>query len=88
MPERFMTTRRQAIEDLSMCGIKRPQAYLAGIILLVEMMWADGEVQEGELAILDEYLHGGVRQINELGWRCRNRLPGCAGICASIYWDE
>ena len=39
-----MTTHRQATEDLSMFGIKEPQTYLVDIILLVEMIWADGEV--------------------------------------------
>ena len=66
MRETFMTTRKHAIEDLRMYGIKKPQTYLVDIIPLVEMIWADGEVQESELAILDEYLHERVRQINEM----------------------
>ena len=66
MRETFRTTRKEAIEDLSMFGIEEPQAYLVDIIPLVEMFWADGEVQESELAILDEYLHERVRQINEM----------------------
>jgi hypothetical protein len=49
-----------------MFGIKEPQSYLVDIIPLVEMIWADGEVQESELAILDEYLHKRVQQINEM----------------------
>ena len=61
-----ITTRKQAIEDLSMFGIKEPQAYLVDIIPLVEVIWAEGEVQESELPILDEYLHERVRQINEM----------------------
>jgi hypothetical protein len=61
-----ITTRKQAIEDLSTFGIKEPQSYLVDIIPLVEMIWADGEVQESELAILDEYLHKRVQQINEM----------------------
>jgi len=66
MRETFMTTRKQAIEDLSMFGIKEPQIYLVDIIPLVEMIWVDGEVQESKLAILDEYLHERVRQIGEM----------------------
>ena len=61
-----MTTRQEAIEDLSMFGIKEPQIYLLDIIPLVEMIWADGEVQESELAILDEYLHKRVQQNNKM----------------------
>jgi hypothetical protein len=33
-----MTTRQQAIEDLSVFGTKEPQTYLLDIIPLVEMM--------------------------------------------------
>jgi hypothetical protein len=58
--------RQEAIEDLSMFGIKEPYTYLLDIIPLVEMIWADGEAHKSELAILDEYLHKRVPQINEM----------------------
>ncbi len=61
-----MTTREEAIQDLSLFGIKEPNAYLIDIIPLIEMIWADGEAHESELAILDEYLHKRVQQINEM----------------------
>ncbi len=61
-----ITTREQAIEDLGMFGIKEPYTYLLDIIPLIEMIWADGEAHESELAILDEYLHTRVQQINEM----------------------
>lgn len=35
-----MTTRQNAIEDLSMFGIQGPYTYLLDIISLVEMIWA------------------------------------------------
>jgi hypothetical protein len=63
---RHLMIRQEAIEELSLFGIKEPQTYLVDIIPLVEMIWADGEVQESELAILDEYLHKRVQQINEM----------------------
>jgi len=59
-------TRQEAIKDLSMLGIKEPQIYLLDIIPLVEMMWADGELQQSELALLDGYVCKRVRQINEI----------------------
>jgi hypothetical protein len=58
--------RQETIEDLSMFGIKEPYIYLLDIIPLVEMIWADGEAHESELAILDEYMHKRVPQINEM----------------------
>ncbi len=59
-------TRQEAIEDLSMFGIKEPYTYLVDIIPLIEMIWADGEAHESELAILNEYFHKHVQQINEM----------------------
>jgi hypothetical protein len=61
-----MTTRQEAIKELSLFGIKEPQTYLVDIVPLIEMIWADGEVQESELAIFNEYLHKRVQQINEM----------------------
>jgi hypothetical protein len=61
-----ITTFQEAIEDLNMFGIKEPQVYLVDIVPLVEMIWADGEVLEGELVILNEYLHKRGQQINEM----------------------
>jgi hypothetical protein len=58
--------RQEAIEDLSLFGIKEPYTYLLDIIPLVEMIWADGDAHESELAILDDYLHKRVPQINEM----------------------
>jgi hypothetical protein len=61
-----MTTREEAIQDLSLFGIKEPYTYLIDNIPLIEMIWADGEAHESELAILNEYLHKRVKQINEM----------------------
>jgi hypothetical protein len=36
-----MTTRQEAIEDLSMVGIKEPCIYLLDIIPLIEMIWGE-----------------------------------------------
>ncbi len=49
-----ITTFQEAIEDLNLFGIKEPYTYLIDIIPLIEMIWADGEAHESELAILDE----------------------------------
>ena len=51
-----ITTREQAIEDLGMFGIEKPQIYMLHIIPLVEMIWAGGVVQECELGILNDSL--------------------------------
>ncbi len=58
--------RQQAIEDLRQYGITDSQVYLIDLIPLIEIIWADGKVQPGELAILDKYLQDHVRRINRL----------------------
>jgi len=64
--KKSLTTRQQALEDLSAVGITGHQIYLLDIIPLVEMMWADGELQQSELVLLEEYLHTRIQQINEM----------------------
>jgi hypothetical protein len=44
--------RQRAIDELEQHGIRGPNVYLIDIIPLIEMIWADGRVQEGELEIL------------------------------------
>ena len=61
-----IATREQANDALAQFRIKEPQIYLIDILPLIEMLWADGEAHESELAILDEYLHKRVPQINEM----------------------
>jgi hypothetical protein len=56
----------EAVDQLSSLGIKSPYVYLIDLVALIEMIWADGELQEAELAILNEYLHKRVQQINEM----------------------
>ncbi len=64
-------TREEAIEDLSRFGIKEPYTYLLDIIPLIEMIWADGEAHDSELAVLDEYLH--KRCSKSTRWRAMQR---------------
>jgi hypothetical protein len=56
----------EAVDQLSSLGIKSPYVYLIDLVALIEMIWADGELQEAELAILNEYMHKRVQQINEM----------------------
>jgi len=58
--------RQYAIEELRKFGIKGPHVYLIDIIPLVEMIWADGRVQQGETDILYDYMEKHVNHINEL----------------------
>jgi len=58
-----------AVKKLSRVGIKDSEIYLIDLVLLCEMAWADGSVQEGEREILFSYLNHHVDAIN--------RLAGC-----------
>ena len=58
--------RRTAITQLNALGITGPDIYLVDLIPLLEMIWADGKVQEMELEILEHYLPNHVTAINRL----------------------
>jgi hypothetical protein len=58
--------RQQIINDLSSFGIHDKAVYLIDIIPLIEMIWADGKAQKGEIALLEEFLKKHVAHINEL----------------------
>ena len=59
-------TRQEALDELKRYGITGSQIYLIDIIPLLEMIWADGKPQDGEVAILEDYLEKHVIHINEL----------------------
>jgi hypothetical protein len=59
-------TRQEAVEELKKHGITGTSVYLIDIIPLIEMAWADGRIQHGELAILDNYLVRHIGRINDL----------------------
>lgn len=58
-----------AVEKLAQVGIRHHEMYLIDLILLCEMAWADGSVQEPEREILFSYLNHHIDTIN--------RLVGC-----------
>ncbi len=59
----------EAAEKLAEYGIKRHEIYLIDLVILCEMAWADGQLQDGEREILLSYLNLHVDSIN--------RLAGC-----------
>ena len=59
-------TRQEAIEELQQYNIHDAQIYLIDIIPLIEILWADGKVQLGEIAILNEYLKKHVSHVNQI----------------------
>jgi hypothetical protein len=59
-------TRQEALDTLKKHGIEEAEIYLIDVIPLIEMIWADGMAQEGEIAILDDFIPGHVQRINEM----------------------
>jgi hypothetical protein len=59
-------SRREALERLERMGIRGSDVYLLDTIPLLEMIWADDRVQLEERALLDEFLHAHVKNLNEL----------------------
>lgn len=66
MTERLRLTREEAIAALNRHGIAGSVVYLIDIIPLIEMIWADGIVQDCEVDVLDQYLVHHVDHINKL----------------------
>jgi hypothetical protein len=59
-------TREEALERLEQHGIAGPDVYLIDLIPLIEMMWADGRVQEPERELFRRFARDHVAAINEL----------------------
>ncbi len=58
--------RQEAVNELKKYGITGAQIYLIDLIPLIEIIWADGHAQAGEVSILDNYLQKHVEHINEI----------------------
>jgi hypothetical protein len=56
--------RRESIAKLSRFGIKGSEIYLIDLIPLIEMIWADGKVQDMEVELINNYLPQHVAAIN------------------------
>lgn len=65
MQEHSEISRKEAVERLKRFGITGEKIYLVDLILLVEMIWADGQAQQGELEILESFLEKHVNNVNE-----------------------
>ncbi len=65
MTESKELSRKEAVERLKRFGITGEKVYLIDLILLIEMIWADGEAQQGELEILENYLEKHIHNVNK-----------------------
>lgn len=60
---------RNAVQKLASFGIKEEHIYLLDLVLLCDMAWADGRIQDAERDVLFGYLNCHVETIN--------RIAGC-----------
>lgn len=58
--------RKEALEELARLGIEGETVYLIDMIPLIEMIWADGQVQAGEITILDHWIRQQVQHLNQM----------------------
>ena len=65
-PEKPRLTRHEALAELRRHGIEGADAYLMDIIPLIEMIWADGRAQPGEVDILENFLQQHVARLNRM----------------------
>ncbi|MCI5158275.1 MAG: hypothetical protein D3906_07490 [Candidatus Electrothrix sp. AUS1_2] len=65
MKELSDISHKEAMDRLKRFGITNEKVYLIDLILLIEMMWADGLAQQGEIEILENYLEKHVDNVNK-----------------------
>jgi len=65
-PPALAMSRHEALDRLANFGITGADVYLIDCIPLLEMVWADGNVQREELGLLDAFMRRHVRNVNEL----------------------
>jgi len=58
--------RAVALTELRRFEIRGPDVYLIDLIPLIEMIWADGEVQQPELSHLETFVRRHVERINAM----------------------
>jgi hypothetical protein len=61
-----LPSRNEVLEELAALGISGKDAYFIDFIPLIEMIWADGQAQSGEMAILNEFIAKHVQHLNEM----------------------
>jgi len=64
MMEDALISRRDALNALRRYGIVGEQVYLIDLLPLIEIMWADGRTQKGEIAVLENYIERHVEYVN------------------------
>jgi hypothetical protein len=66
MTDETLLSRKEAVKALQEFGITGEQVYLIDLIPLIEIMWADGQTQKGEVAVLENYIEKHVNHVNHL----------------------
>ena len=61
-----LPSREEIIERLSSMGITGKDVYFIDYIPLIEMIWADGMAQKGEIDILIDFLKSHVQHLNQI----------------------
>ena len=65
MKERI-TLREEILEQLKTFGITGKEVYFIDYIPLIEMIWADGKIQDGEMDIFYDFLEKHVAHLNKM----------------------
>jgi hypothetical protein len=60
-----MQTREEILGKLSSLGITGKDVYFIDFIPLIEMIWADGQTQKGEIEIFHDFLKNHVQHLNQ-----------------------
>lgn len=61
----MLQSREEILEQLSSLGITGKDVYFIDYIPLIEMIWADGQAQKGEVDIFYDFLKSHVQHLNQ-----------------------
>ena len=61
----MLQSREEILEQLSSLGITGKDVYFIDYIPLIEMIWADGQAQKGEVDIFYDFLKNHVQHLNQ-----------------------
>ena len=87
MSERI-TLREEILEQLKSYGITGKDVYFIDYIPLIEMIWADGEIQDGEMSIFYDFLEKHVAHLNKMAGYNAFELEDAVQFVAGFFKER
>ena len=87
MSER-VTLREEILDQLKSLGITGKDIYFIDYIPLIEMIWADGEIQDAEMDIFYEFLEKHVAHLNKMAGYNAFKLEDAVQFVSAFFKER